>query len=137
MRIVRKFAWLLLTMGLLALTVQTTSPIALGLAACMVLLPLLCLLVNLYAAKKLRLAVRLPVNLRKGESGTAELTVQNRFPNLPAFLPCAAGKPAERRDADRKRERRHLAEGQADNEDFSAKPVVRTHSLGRGIRPFV
>ena len=61
MKIVRKFVWLLLTLGLLALTVETASPIALGLAACMVLLPLLCLPVNLYAAKKLRLAVRLPV----------------------------------------------------------------------------
>ena len=77
MKIVRKFVWLLLTLGLLALTVQTASPIALGLAACMVLLPLLCLPMNLYAAKKLKLTVRLPVNLRKGEGGTAELTVQN------------------------------------------------------------
>ena len=77
MKIVRKFVWLLLTLGLLALTVQTASPIALGLAACMVLLPLLCLPVDLYAAKKLKLTVRLPVNLRKGEGGTAELTVQN------------------------------------------------------------
>ena len=51
MKIVRKFVWLLLTLGLLALPVQTASPIALGLAACMVLLPLLCLPVNLYAAK--------------------------------------------------------------------------------------
>ena len=82
MKIVRKFVWLLLTLGLLALTVQTASPIALGLAACMVLLPLLCLPVNLYAAKKMKLAVGLPVNLRKGESGTAELTVQN-----PTWLP--------------------------------------------------
>ena len=77
MKIVRKFVWLLLTLGLLVLAVQTARPIALGLAACMVLLPLLCLPVNLYAAKKLKLAVGLPVNLRKGESGTAELTVQN------------------------------------------------------------
>lgn len=77
MKIVRKIVWLLLTLGLLVLTVQTASPIALGLAACMVLLPLLCLPVNLYAAKKLKLAVRLPVNLRKSESGVAELTVQN------------------------------------------------------------
>ena len=77
MKIVRKFVWLLLTIGLIALTVQTASPIALGLAACMVLLPLLCLPMNLYAAKKLKLTVRLPVNLRKGEGGTAELTVQN------------------------------------------------------------
>ena len=77
MKIVRKIVWLLLTLGLLILAVQTASPIALGLAACMVLLPLICLPVNLYAAKKLKLAVRLPVNLRKGENGTAELTVQN------------------------------------------------------------
>ena len=82
MKIVRKIVWLLLTLGLLILAVQTASPIALGLAACMVLLPLLCLPVNLYAAKKLRLAVRLPVNLRKSESGVAELTVQN-----PTWLP--------------------------------------------------
>ena len=77
MKIVRKIVWLLLTMGLIVLTVQTASPIALGIAACMVLLPLICLPVNLYAAKKLKLAVKLPVNLRKSESGTAELTVQN------------------------------------------------------------
>ena len=77
MKIVRKIVWLLLTLGLLVLTVQTASPIALGLAASLVLLPLLCLPVNLYAAKKLKLAVRLPVNLRKSESGVAELTVQN------------------------------------------------------------
>ncbi len=82
MRIVRKFVWLLLTLGLLVLAVQTARPIALGLAACMVLLPLLCLPVDLYAAKKLKLAVRLPVNLRKSESGVAELTVQN-----PTWLP--------------------------------------------------
>ena len=52
MKIVRKIVWLLLTLGILVLTVQTASPIALGLAACMVLLPLICLPVNLYAAKK-------------------------------------------------------------------------------------
>ena len=40
MNILRKFVWLLLTIGLIALTVQTASPIALGIAACMVLLPL-------------------------------------------------------------------------------------------------
>lgn len=82
MKIVQKIVWLLLTLGLLILAVQTASPIALGLAASLVLLPLLCLPVNLYAAKKLKLAVKLPVNLRKGESGTAELTVQN-----PTWLP--------------------------------------------------
>ena len=51
MNILRKFVWLLLTLGLLVLTVQTASPIALGLAICMVVLPLLCLPLNLLAAK--------------------------------------------------------------------------------------
>lgn len=77
MRIVRKIGWLLLTLGLLVLAVQTESPIALGLAAAMMLLPLICLPVNLRAAKRLKCAVKLPVNLRKGERGAAELSVQN------------------------------------------------------------
>ena len=77
MNILRKFVWLLLTLGLLVLTVQTASPIALGLAICMVVLPLLCLPLNLLAAKKLKLSAKMPVNLRKNEDGTIELTVQN------------------------------------------------------------
>ena len=80
MNILRKFVWLILTLGLLILTVQTASPIALGLAICMVILPLLCLLLNLLAAKKLKLAAQMPVNLRKNENGTIELTVQNPSP---------------------------------------------------------
>ena len=82
MNILRKFVWLLLTLGLLVLTVQTASPIALGLAICMVVLPLLCLPLNLFAAKKLKLSAKLPVNLHKGENGTIELTVQN-----PSYFP--------------------------------------------------
>ena len=74
MNIVRKFVWLLLTLGLIVLTVQTASPIALGLAVCMVVLPLLYLPLNLLAAKKLKLSAKLPVNLRKNEDGTVELT---------------------------------------------------------------
>ena len=77
MNILRKFVWLLLTLGLLVLTVQTASPIAFGLAICMVVLPLLCLPLNLLAAKKLKLSAKMPVNLRKNEDGTVELTVQN------------------------------------------------------------
>ena len=87
MKIIRKFVWLLLVLGLLTLTVQTASPIALGSAVCMVVLPLLCLPFNLIAAKKLKLTANMPVNLRKQEDGTVELTVQN--PSLfPIFL-CA------------------------------------------------
>ena len=77
MKILRKIVWLLLAAGLCVLAVQTKSPAALGLASCLVLLPLLLLPVNLRAAKKLKLTVKLPVNLRKGEHGTAELTVLN------------------------------------------------------------
>lgn len=92
MRMIRKIIWLLLTAGLLVLSIQTASAIALGLAACLILLPLVLLPMNLRAAKKLKLTAKLPVNLRKGESGTAELTVQNPtiLPNLPSF-PAACG----------------------------------------------
>ena len=80
MKIARKFVWLLLTLGLLVLTVQTASPAALGLAVCMAALPLLCLPLNLLAAKKLKLTANMPVNLRKNEDGTVELTIQNPTP---------------------------------------------------------
>ena len=68
MKIIQKFVWLLLTLGLLVLTVQTASPIAFGLAICIVVLPLLCLPLNLLAAKKMKLSAKLPVNLHKGEN---------------------------------------------------------------------
>ena len=80
MKIIRKFVWLLLVLGFLVLTVQTASPVALGLAICMVVLPLLYLHFNLLAAKKLKLSAKMPVNLRKNEDGTVELTVQNPSP---------------------------------------------------------
>ncbi len=82
MRILRKLVWLLLVLGLLILTVQTASPLALGLEICMVVLPLLCLPFNLLAAKKLKLTAQLPVNLRKSEDAALVLTVQN-----PSALP--------------------------------------------------
>lgn len=88
MNMVRKFVWLLLTLGLLVLTVQTASPIALGLAICMVVLPLLCLPLNLLAAKKLKLSAKMPVNLRKQEDGTVELTVQNPSPVPVCLVAC-------------------------------------------------
>ena len=87
MNILRKFVWLLLTLGLLVLTVQTASPIALGLAICMVVLPLLCLPLNLLAAKKLKLTAKMPVNLKKNCEGVVELTVQN--PSLFPICLCA------------------------------------------------
>ena len=87
MNILRKFVWLLLVLGLLTLTVQTASPMALGLVICMVVLPLLCLPFNLIAAKKLKLTANMPVNLRKNEDGTVELTVQNPSP-FPICLSC-------------------------------------------------
>ena len=71
MRMIRKIVWLLLTAGLLVLSIQTASAIALGLAACLILLPLVLLPMNLRAAKKLKLTEK----------------------------PRALGKPAERRGA--------------------------------------
>ena len=91
MRMIRKIIWLLLTAGLLVLSVQTASAIALGLAACLILLPLVLLPMNLRAAKKLKLTEKLPVNLRKGERGTAELTVQNPTVFPICRLPAACG----------------------------------------------
>lgn len=88
MKIIRKFVWLLLVLGLFVLSVQTASPIALGLAICMVVLPLLCLPLNLLAAKKLKLSAKMPVNLRKQEDGTVELTVQNPSPRSGRLVAC-------------------------------------------------
>ena len=88
MKIIRKFVWLLLTLGLLVLTVQTASPIALGLAICMVVLPLMCLPLNLLAAKKLKLSTKMPVNLRKHQNGIIELTVQNPSPIPVCLVSC-------------------------------------------------
>ena len=88
MKIIRKFVWLLLTLGLLVLTVQTASPIALGLAICMVVLPLMCLPLNLLAAKKLKLSAKMPVNLRKHQNGIIELTVQNPSPIPVCLVSC-------------------------------------------------
>ena len=88
MKIIRKFVWLLLTLGLFVLAVQTASPVALGLMICMVVLPLLCLPFNLLAAQKLKLSANMPVNLRKQEDGTVELTVQNPSPVPICLVAC-------------------------------------------------
>ena len=88
MNILRKFVWLLLVLGLLTLTVQTVSPMALGLAICMVVLPLLCLPLNLLAVKKLKLTAKMPVNLRKHQNGIIELTVQNPSPIPVCLVSC-------------------------------------------------
>lgn len=88
MNILRKFVWLLLVLGLFVLSVQTASPIALGLAICMVVLPLMCLPLNLLAAKKLKLSAKMPVNLRKHQNGIIELTVQNPSPIPVCLVSC-------------------------------------------------
>ena len=88
MNILRKFVWLLLVLGLFVLSVQTASPIALGLAICMVVLPLMCLPLNLLAAKKLKLSAKMPVNLRKHQNGIIELTVQNPSPIPVCHVSC-------------------------------------------------
>ena len=54
----------------------------------MVVLPLMCLPLNLLAAKKLKLSAKMPVNLRKQEDGTVELTVQNPSPVPVCLVAC-------------------------------------------------
>ena len=98
MNILRKFVWLLLVLGLLTLTVQTDSPIALGLAICMVVLPLLCLPFNLLAAKK---AETIRKYARQFEKGHGRVIGSNcpksvLLSDLPVRLPHPLGEPAER-----------------------------------------
>ena len=84
MNILRKFVWLLLVLGLLTLTVQTASPIALGLAICMVVLPLMCLPLNLLAAKKLKLSAKARMMEEKAENILAEILKSVDMPVLKA-----------------------------------------------------
>lgn len=72
-----KLLWLLLTAGLWLLSLMTASTLLLGAACCMILLPLILLPFHLAAAKRIKLSVRLPVNIRKGQEETAEITVEN------------------------------------------------------------
>ena len=80
-----KLCWLLMTLGMTGLFLYTGSGFALSLAVCLVALVLCALPVNLIVRNKLRVTVELPVNLRKGEPGTAVLEVKfNDF--LPGYL---------------------------------------------------
>lgn len=135
MRMIQKIIWLLLTAGLLVLSIQTASAIALGLAACLILLPLVLLPMNLRAAKKLKLTEKLPVNLRKGERGTAELTVQNPtvFPICRLSCRVRPGKSAERGNSGGRDQLRRVAEGRKDHENHAPKPVLWQNSRDGGI----
>ena len=72
-----KLCWLLMTLGMTGLFLYTGSGFALSLAVCLVALVLCALPVNLIVRNKLRVTMELPVNMRKGEPGTALLLVEN------------------------------------------------------------
>ena len=131
MNILRKFVWLLLTLGLLVLTVQTASPIALGLAICMVVLPLLCLpLQSCLAAKKLKLSANMPVNLKKGTEGIIGSNCPKSvlLSDLPVRLPHPLGESAERGSPVYDPLLRRLAEENTDRPRHLRQPVLRTQS---------
>lgn len=80
--ILSKIAWLLLTALLWLISLLTADTPVFACACCMLLLPPVLLTVDLAAAKRVKLAVSLPVNIRKGQEATAYITVENptRFP---------------------------------------------------------
>lgn len=69
--------WLLLTAGLWLLSLMTASALLFCAACCMILLPLSLLPLHLAAAKRIKLSVKLPVNIRKGQETAAEITAKN------------------------------------------------------------
>lgn len=75
--IIAKGLWLLLTALLWLLTLLTANAVLLALACGMVALPLVLLPLHLAAARRVRLLVRLPVNVRKGQQATAYITAEN------------------------------------------------------------
>lgn len=72
-----KLLWLLLTAGLGLLSLLTGGTLLFCGACCMLLLPLVLLPLNRAAARRVRISLRLPVNVRKGQEGRAELVVEN------------------------------------------------------------
>lgn len=76
--IVSKVLWLLLTALLWLLSLLTASMPLLVCACCMLLLPPVLLPLELAAARHVKLSVRLPVNVRKGQQGTVEITAEDQ-----------------------------------------------------------
>ncbi len=75
-----KLLWLVLTLVLAALAVLTASWPLTALTVALILLPLLSLACNIPAAKRVKLTMTAPINLRKGAAGEAVLTLQNTTP---------------------------------------------------------
>lgn len=83
----RKLGWLAAEGCLMLLWARFGSPIALALAAALILIPLASIPLNLYLRKKLRLTLSAEPNLRKGRAGTVTLTLENPT-ILPVSLRC-------------------------------------------------
>ncbi len=69
--------WLLFVLGLAAACVLAGNSLLLALLIALLALPLLFWLFNTISRRKLKLTLRCPVNQRKGETGTAELFIEN------------------------------------------------------------
>lgn len=72
-----RLGWLLFELALAALFFITGTAAAFAAAAVLAVLPAAVCLINLHVRKRLQFQLDLPVNLRKGESGEAELVVFN------------------------------------------------------------
>lgn len=74
-----KLTWLLLVVLLGGVCAAAESWLALALLLTVVLLPLLSLPGDFFAARRLKLRLQAPVNLRKGQSAEVVLEIENRF----------------------------------------------------------
>ena len=83
----RKLRWLAVEGSVLLLWARFGRPIALALAAALILIPLASIPLNLYLRKKLRLTLSAEPNLRKGSAGAVTLTLENPT-ILPVSLRC-------------------------------------------------
>ena len=90
---VLRIGYALLLLTVLGLDAFCGSILSAAATALLVLTPLVCALLHLRAAKKLRVRLDAPVNLEKGEAGTLRIRVENASA-LPVCLlgvrPCAS-----------------------------------------------
>ncbi len=75
--IVTRIVWLLFVLGLAAMCALAGNSLVLALLITLLALPPLFCLLDLLGRRKLKLTLRCPVNQSKGESGAAELVLEN------------------------------------------------------------
>ncbi|MBQ4040190.1 MAG: DUF58 domain-containing protein [Oscillospiraceae bacterium] len=75
--IVRKISWLILVCALVCLFLHTGSIAALAFSAVVIVIPLLSLLADIYAAKRITAEVQTAGSVRKGSAGAVTITLFN------------------------------------------------------------